>query len=417
MNALFLALAHIRARPLQSFLCALAAMAGMTLLTAAFTLASAFESGLKRNAAGIDIVAGAKGSPLQLVLSTLYHIDVPAGNMDAASVKMVMNHPDVARAIPLSMGDSYRGFRLIGTTPDFLNLYKAEIHTGTLPQNDFDVLAGADTGLAVGHTFTAMHGLSAGADGHAHADIYTVTGVLAPTGTVADRLLLTSVDAVRDSHAHHDHDSHDHDHDHDHDLEHDHKHHHHDDAENYEGITAILIQTRSRTATMNLPRTWNEDGRFVAANPALVMTRLSRDLGVGQKTLAAVGGGFVLLSALMILAVLASGIASRKYDLAVLRVLGAPPAFLGAAVMLEGVLIAFTGTAFGIICGHLLAYAAAGYFGAAGLLMTSASLLMPSVMDLAFLAGGVLCGLAGGLLPALLAMKTDVAGLLAKGRL
>jgi putative ABC transport system permease protein len=83
------------------------------------------EQRFARDSAGIALVVGAKGWPLQLILSSVYHVDVPTGNMLAASLDLLRADPGVARAIPLALGDSFRGARIVGTEPEFLQIHDA----------------------------------------------------------------------------------------------------------------------------------------------------------------------------------------------------------------------------------------------------------------------------------------------------
>src|SRR5690606_17281908 len=81
------------------------------------------ENQLERNSAGIDLVVGAKGSPTQLILSSIYHVDNPTGNISLQEAQALSKHPMIARAVPLALGDNYKGHRIVGTDSSFLALY------------------------------------------------------------------------------------------------------------------------------------------------------------------------------------------------------------------------------------------------------------------------------------------------------
>jgi putative ABC transport system permease protein len=204
MNAAQLSIASIKNRKLPSFLCVLAVACGIALLTSVFLLFSAAENGLMKNAAGVDVVVGAKGSTLQLVLSTIYHGDIPTGNIDMHEAEEISRNPNVKHAIPLAIGDNYKGFRVIGTTPEYLNLYKGEIAEGKKFGANYETVVGAKTGLALGEEFAARHGFSADSDDVHDDHMYNVVGILKPTGTVLDKLILTPYQSVQDLHSHHD---------------------------------------------------------------------------------------------------------------------------------------------------------------------------------------------------------------------
>jgi putative ABC transport system permease protein len=400
MNALSLAFASIKSRPLHAALCVLSAGAGIALLCAIFLLSGAIEKSFLRNADGIDVVVGAKGSPLQLVLSTVYAADVPTGNIEADEAKRIEHDPRVAAFIPLALGDNHNGFRIVGTTPDYLALYHAQFAHGDVFNKPFEAVAGALTRLKEGDSFLGVHGLSADSDDVHHYHPYTITGVLRPTGTVLDRLILTSVDSVQQLHAHPDLG----DPDAAEDLKISHE------------ITALLLRMKSPISIMSMPRQVNKTSNMLAANPGYEMARFSRSMGFGREALMALGAGFVALSALMLLSALASSLAARRYDLGVLRVLGASPLMLWGTVVAEGVMLSLAGAVAGILAGHGLAYAiAAGIDSLQGLVLPQ-SFLHLGALDGLLAAMGIGIGLVAGFVPAFSAARTDIAGILARGR-
>ena len=400
MNAFSLALASARQRPLNTLLCIAASAAGIALLCTVFLLSQAIETGFSRNAEGIDIVVGAKGSPLQLVLSTVYHADVPNGNIEATDADRVSHNQQVKLAIPLALGDSHKGWRIVGTTPDYLALYHASFTDGQVWKHPFDAVAGALTGIKTGAQFPAVHGLSTDSDDVHHFHFYKITGVLKPTGTVLDRLILTSVGSVQELHKHPDLGD-------------------PDAAEEYKighQVTALLIKTKNPIAVMNLPRQINQSSNLLAANPGYEMTRLAESLGMGRDVLTVLGAGFIVLSALMLLSTLASSLTARRYDLGVLRVLGASPQMLSGTVMAEGLILSGIGALTGIMAGHAIAFTIATCVGSLSGMVLPAAFLVPQAMDAGFLLIGLIAGLIAGLVPALSAGRTDIAALLARGR-
>ena len=185
---------------------------------------------LSADGQGIDIVVGAKGSPLQLILSSVYHIDIPTGNIPYEQAEKWMKHPQIKTAVPLALGDNWKGYRIVGTSAAYMKHYGAELSGGRIWGEAFEAVAGAYVGLKIGDAFTGAHGLMEG--GHEHADEhYKITGVMKPTGTVLDRLILTSLDSVLDIHGlesveHHDHEGAHHE---DHDAHEEHEHEAHDE--------------------------------------------------------------------------------------------------------------------------------------------------------------------------------------------
>ena len=180
------------------------------LLIVEYQLRNNFE----KNLAGIDLVIGAKGSPLQLILAGMYHIDAPTGNISIGEARPFLrkNHPLIETSVPISTGDNYMGYRLVGTTEEFLGLYDAQIVEGKMYTRHFEVVAGRtvaeNLGLELGSTFKSSHGFMDD-DMHVHddAEAFKVVGILDGTGTVIDQLLLTTTESFWLVHDHSEHDS------------------------------------------------------------------------------------------------------------------------------------------------------------------------------------------------------------------
>jgi len=250
MSLIKLAWKNIIHNPLNLLLNLILLALGIGLINFILLVNHQLKDKFDKNLAGIDLVIGAKGSPLQMILSSMYHIDAPTGNITIKEGKAFLRegHPLIKTAVPLSMGDSYKGYRIIGTDHTILKLYNAEISEGKLWNNVLEVTAGHEValklGLKLGTTFKSSHGFNDDEDlTHDHGT-FKVVGILKPTGSVIDQLLLCNTETVWEVHDHqaheeespsedstHDHDGHDHDgHDHeghDHDG-HDHEGHDHD---------------------------------------------------------------------------------------------------------------------------------------------------------------------------------------------
>ena len=401
MNAFTLAFASIRNRALHSGLSIAAAAAGIALLTAIFLLSGAIQEGMERNSRGIDIVAGAKGSPTQLVLSAIYHTDVPNGNIEMQDYQTLLNNPQIKQAIPMAFGDNYKGWRIIGTTPDYISHYDAKMAEGQIFSEPFEAVAGALTGLKIGDQFAALHGFSAEVDDVHDFHLYKIVGVLKPSGTVLDRLITTPVESVQQLH----------------------RHPHADDPDAAEElqlghqITAVLIKVKSPMAIMNLPREINKSTNILAASPSYQMARLSKSLGFGRDVLTALGGGIVVLSILMLLSSLASSLSARSYDLAILRVMGASREMLFLTVIMEGLALSAAGAIIGLVIGHIAAALIAMIVPSLAGVILPESMLLPVPNDALFLLIGLTAGLIAGLVPAVSAGRTDIATLLAKGKI
>lgn len=398
MSTVRLAWAYLASRPLLTLLhvTMLAIGVGTMILLALFTAQT--EERLARDARPVDLVVGAKGSPLQLILSSVLHVDVPTGNIPHAEALKLATHPMIATAIPVALGDSHRGFRIVGTAPSYLTLYDARIATGQMFAAPMEAVLGAEaarrTGLAPGGQFTGSHGLAEGGGAHA-ASPYRVVGILAPTGTVLDRLVLTSLESVWEVHEEH--------HDEEDAGKVDHAGHAHD-------ITALLVRYRTPLAAATLPRQVNATTMMQAASPAYESARLMNMVGVGVDALRIFAVVMMLTAAVSVFVALMSALQERRYDLALLRTLGARPATLFALVAAEGVTLVVAGVILGLLLGHGAAEALGAWIARSN--SWSVTGLAWEPVEAAVIVAVLAAGAATSLVPALQAYRRDPAILL-----
>jgi putative ABC transport system permease protein len=348
-----LAWAYLRERPLATLLnIILLGLGTGTIIALILTLTQA-EERMERDGANVDLVIGAKGSPLQLVLSALYQIDVPTGNIRLGEAATVIAEPQVKRAYPLALGDSYKTFRIAGTNPDYAELYGAKLASGRMWTKPLEAVIGADVAragvLTLNQSFAGAHGLSDGGGAHAEHP-YTVVGTLTPTGTLIDRLILTSVASVWQVH--------------DHDAESGKTEKHNDANEHTNGnkeITAYLIQYSTPLAAVSFPKMVNATSSMQAASPASETARLFGFVGLGVTALKGFAAVMMLCAGLGIFIGLMNALDERRADLALLRVLGARPATVFLTVVLQGFALGIAGVILGLVLGH----AGAKWMGAA----------------------------------------------------
>ena len=199
LNAFSLAVKSLRHKPLTTSINLLLMAIGIAMMSFVLSASQQLQNGALRDAQGIDLVVGAKGSPLQLILSSVYHIDIPTGNIPLAAQAQLAQNRMVKKVIPLALGDSYEGFRIVGTTPDYVAHYGGTLTQGKMFEAPLQAVLGAQvaarTGLGLGGSFTGAHGLARGGEAHGDAP-FSVIGILKPTGTVLDRLVLTPVTSV-----------------------------------------------------------------------------------------------------------------------------------------------------------------------------------------------------------------------------
>src|SRR5690606_21390013 len=199
MNVPQIAWKNIRQNPATSLLGILLTAFGTGILCVLLLTSHQIEEQLGNNSRGIDLVVGAKGSPIQLILSSIYHMDNPTGNISLSEAQKLAANPMVRLAVPLSLGDNYKGHRIVGTDSTFLHLYELELAEGRIWQDDFETVIGADVArknnLNIGDSIYGSHGLSS--EGHAHDEHpYVVTGILKPGHHVVDGLIMANLASV-----------------------------------------------------------------------------------------------------------------------------------------------------------------------------------------------------------------------------
>jgi len=363
-------------------------------------VASQLERAFQRDLAGIDVVVGAKGSPMQLILSGVLHLDVAPGNVSFAAVNALKNNPLVAEVIPISLGDNFQGYRIVGTSLAYPQLYGVSLSEGRLWYAPMQVVLGAtvarNLGLRTGQSFTGAHGLGGGADMHTESP-YTVIGVLEPSGSVLDRLILTDIASIW-----HVHEEHDEDHGGaDHTMAQPHQ-----DRE----VTMALVRYTTPLAAMSFPRWINTTTALQAAAPALEVTRLLHMLGLGTDVLRAFAAMLLLTAGLSVFIALWNAVRERRADLALLRMLGAPPAKIAALLLTEALWLGLLASVLGLLLGQLFMLALAYLLGLENSLMLGGAAWPLELLLVPALALGV--SLLAALLPALGAYRSDVLALL-----
>lgn len=405
MNLASLSLAYLRARLLNTTLNVLLLALGIATITLLLLTVHQLEERMGRDARGIDLVVGAKGSPMQVILSAIYHLDVPTGNIPWKQAQELASHRMVKKAIPLALADNHKGFRIVGTHHDYVAHYGARLAHGRLWQKPLEAVLGADaasrTGLSLGATFIGAHGMGVREGEHMHeTHLYQVVGVLAPTGSVIDRVILTDVASVWAVHA---------DQYGIHDVERVAE----LMSEEEKEYTALLIQYASPLAAAALPRYINQNTEMQAASPAYETARLFAIVGVGVDVLRGFALVLIFSAGLSVFIALYNALLERRYDLAVMRTLGASPGKLMALMLFEGAMLAGLGAVLGLALGHVLTEMLGYALQAAQQVAVTGWTWLPEELWLIVLALGV--GVVAALLPAWRAYRTDIAGTLARG--
>jgi putative ABC transport system permease protein len=399
MNVLRIVLAQLARRPLQTILAVVLLALGVATLTFVILVQGQLSRQLARDARGIDLVVGAKGSPLQLILSALYHVDVPTGNVPLAALDQLRRNRLVAQVIPVSLGDNHQGFRIVGTEPALIEHYGARFASGAPWSGPMQAVIGADVArvarLAVGGALNGTHGLAQGGAVHEEAR-YEVVGVLAPSGTVLDRLILTDKASVWRVH------------------EGDPA----DDAErrileDEREVTALLVRYASPMAAAIVPRQVNAESRLMAASPANELARLFAVMGVGIDTMRVFGGVLVASSLLALFVTLYNALEERRYDIAIMRLLGASRARVGMLLLIEAWLLAVVALLAGLAISLAAVAVVGGWLAQSRAFAVSPSALTADLLWIAIVA--VAAATLAAAIPAWRASRMEIAETLARG--
>jgi putative ABC transport system permease protein len=388
MSPLKISWKSLWSKPLSAVLNMMLIAFGTGILTILLLASTQIGDKLENNSKDIDLVVGAKGSPLQLVLSSIYYIDFPTGNIPLKEAMELARSPFVKRAVPLALGDNYNGIRIVGTDSNFVSLYQLKAKQGKFWQRDFEATIGSAVAkaekLKVGDTFNGAHGLTSSSDVH-KSHPYTVTGILAPQGNVTDNLILTNVASVWKMHDEHD------------DIPRE--------------LTSLLIQYRSPMSVAMFPRLVNETTNMQAASPAQESTRLFSLIGVGVDTLQWFAALIMLIAAISVFVNLYNSLKERSYDLAIMRTLGASRTKLFLIVIAEGMMLTLAGTIIGIILGHLV-LEFIGHNQESSQAQLSGFVLLYQEIYLFF--AGLVIGIFAAIVPAIQAYRANISTILAK---
>lgn len=400
MNLLVLAWKNIFNKPLSAFINLLLLALGVGMVSLLLVLRTQTDDILLRNSKGIDFVIGAKGSPVQLILANIFHLDNPTGNISLATIDSLRRMPVyrqmIKRDIPLSYGDFYKAYRILGTDTSYVSLYNGTISQGRLWRDPFEVTIGAQVAarhnLGLGDTFLGSHGDGEGGKTH-EGKYYKVVGILAPNGSVLDKLVLTPLESVWLVH----------------ELE-------EDQATTTDPaqreITALLVQKRSPMALFTLPRLINKQTSMQLASPVIEVRRLQSLFDGWEAIVRGLAIAIMVISGLSVFIMLLERLQDRNYELALMRSMGASKGVLLQLLLLEGIILAILGGLLGIVLGKLGLWLIAQLF----LETYQISISTWFVLTEAWLVGAaILIGLLAALVPAFQASNLNISRTLAEG--
>jgi putative ABC transport system permease protein len=360
--------------------------------------------------AGFDAVLGARGSQLQLVLNTVFHLETSPGNIPWSMYTEMANHPRVALAIPFAVGDNYRGYRIVGTSQEMFTKFRYrsghpfELEPGgrVFQPDQHEAVIGnyvaRKIGLTLGTTFAPSHGLNFD-EGQQHKEHYTVVGVLEPTNSPSDRVIWIPIEGVFRMSGHV--------------LRGTGKEYRAQEGvpipeENRE-VSAVMLKFTKPQAGFTLSQQINRQGKTatLAWPIGRVMAGLFERMGWISRILGMVAYLVVAVAAGSVLASIYNTMNERRREFAILRALGARRTTVFGVIVLEATTITALGTAVGFfVYGAILAAAIVTVQAKTGVVLDA--FRWDPVLGLAPL-GMIAVGALAGLAPAFKAYRTDVA--------
>ena len=416
MNIFKLSIKNILSKPLSSFISLALLTLGIGIISLLLQLNSLIKDQMDNNLRGIDMVVGAKGSPLQLILSSVYHVDSPTGNISYKEAEKISNNRMVGSSIKLLYGDNHKGYRIVGTEKKFIDLYKSVFEEGKEWEKPFEVIVGSkvhkNLNIKIGDKLVSSHGLRE--TGESHEDqSFEVVGLLEPSNSVIDQLIITSPESVWDIHDTHNHNDtndnfeNENKHDHEHEDEHEHEHDEYDDKE----ITAMLIKFSSPMNIIQFPRQINETTNLQAAVPSYEISRLFKLFGFGIDTISYLAYLIIIVSGFSLFINLFNAMNERKYEMALIRTIGATRFQLSSMIILESLILTLLGFGLGLLFSRF------GVMFVSSLMEESINYNLSSIKilseELWLLVLSVILGVLSSLIPAIQVYKMNISKILA----
>lgn len=451
MSLFSIVLKNLKSRPLSSVLTIFSVLIGVALIISITVVQQQTEKSYGQTSVGYDLILAAKGSQLQTTLNAIYHLETSTGIIPYQLYEFALSDPRIDKAFPLYVGDSYNGFRVVGTVPDFIESAQPrkdqnfQIAEGSNFSQPLQAVLGsqvaASTGLKIGDEIQLSHGLTEPTENveervHDNAPV-VVVGILEKSNTANDRVIFTD---LYTTHALHDPSFHVEDlhegHEHDSDAVRDSS-----EAElsikeiiELKEIDALLVKMRDPAAALQLAgminyptpanpllaRNMMRDPFFqfknqiMAVVPAMQIMSLMSIVGNAEIVLEYVAWFVIIVAMIGVLLAIYNTMESRKSDIAVMRALGASRRHILLIIILESIVITFLGSILGLVTGHLIVSAIIPYLAnVAGIVITAFQF---DIIQWTYIAIVVLIGAISGLIPALKAYQTEAVNYLGSGK-
>lgn len=411
-----LAMGSLTARALTVGMTILAIAVSVALFLGVEKVRTGAKASFANTISGTDLIVGARSGSVQLLLYSIFRIGNATNNLTWESYQNIAAHKDVDWIVPISLGDSHRQFRVMGTTPNFFDRYKYRsgqslvIQDGELLDDLFDTVIGADVaatlGYEIGDPIVVAHGIASFME---HQDQpFSVSGILMKTGTPVDRTVVVSLEAIEAIHV---------------------------DWQSGaqipgqatpadslrqmelkpKAITAALLGTKSRLKVFALQRSINEypEEPLIAILPGVALQELWQIVGIAEKSLIGVSIMVVVTAFIGMVATILSSLSERRREMAIFRAMGARPRTIVTLLLLEAILMAGIGACLGMVLLYL------GLFAGQPLIDRSFGLWLPieppTIREVKLLLSIVITGALVSIFPAIRAYRMSLAdGMIAR---
>lgn len=352
----------------------------------AYNISEQVDSGFKTTAAYYDMIIGPSGSSTQLAMNTMFFTDKPLGTISYEYVEQLQKDTRVNKVVPFTMGDSYNGAKIVGTTADFLE--GKEISEGEMYTEKFQCVIGSAVaekyGLTLGSTLVTSHGLTEG--GHAHeGNPLTVVGILASTKTAYDNVIFTPCETVWATHDHSEEESEETEHEEAHEeeetQEHTHtsedSHSHQESADTHEEhgeVCAILVKSKSFNAYSQISAEYGENSKLLVINPSEVLREVLENVDMSTQIVYILCIIILIMNISIISVITLLNMYDSKKEIALMRLIGIGMNKINFVYIIQNGIIGFISTILAFICSRLCLMLMGGYVASMGIVLDTAKI-------------------------------------------
>jgi len=326
----------------------------------AYNISEQVDDGFKSTAGYYDMIVGPSGSSTQLAMNTMFFTETPLGTISYEYVERLENDMRVNLVVPFTMGDSYNGAKIVGTTPSFLN--GKDLKKGSMFSEKFEAVIGSSVakkyGLDIGSAMVTSHGLAEG--GHAHESTpLTVVGILDETKTAYDNVIFTGVETVWATHSH---------------TEEEHEHEEHEEHEEHGEICAILIKTKSFNYYSQLKSELGEDASLLVINPSEVLREVLENVDMSSQIVYILCIIILIMNIFVISVITLLNMYDSKKEISLMRLIGIGMSKINLLYIIQNGIIGLISTILAFLASRLCLILMGEYVASMGIVLDSAQI-------------------------------------------